>query len=69
MSITKKGKGISAVFNLVSLNNREMDRMKSGLNDLRMPPAACVCDCDCYNNPEGQNTVQVSVQAPDVSQW
>ena len=69
MSIKTKGKGISTHLNLVALNQREMERMTAGEIVIQRAPTACVCDCDCYNNPEGMNTVQVSAQAPDVSQW
>ncbi len=69
MSITKKGKGISTHLNLVVLNMREMERMAAGNPGMRRPPASCVCDCDCYDNPEGMATAQISAQAPDVSQW
>ena len=69
MSMNTKGKGISTHLNLVALNQRQMERMMAGNPGLRRPPVSCVCDCDCYNNPEGMTTQQVSYQAPDVSQW
>jgi hypothetical protein len=69
MSIKTMGKGISTHLDLVALNQRQMERMTAGDPGMRRPPASCVCDCDCYNNPEGMNTAQVSAQAPDVSQW
>lgn len=67
--LKSKRKGLSQHLSLIDLHRKNLRMMEIGKVWAGMAPEQCSCDCDCSNNPEGNNTAQVNIMAPDVTTW
>jgi hypothetical protein len=64
-----KRKGLTKQLSLIGLHQKELKKLEIGKVLAGDGPEQCSCDCDCNLNPEGKNTAQVNIMAPDVTDW